>query len=108
MKAGKMELKLEHCKLETIISEAAELLVETSKSKGIVLSLPVGETFLDCDYNKILQTVVNLLSNAIKFSPENAQVKVNIELVRGGQKDSSEQLVRLFVRDCGPGVPEDF
>lgn len=108
LKAGKMELKLERSCLETIVSEAAELLVETARSKSVVLCLPEGETFLECDYNKIFQTIVNLLSNAIKFSPENSQVTVNVNLVRAGQKDNFESLVRLSVRDSGPGVPEDF
>lgn len=108
LKAGKMELNLERNYLEKIVSEAADFLVETANSKGVVLSLPEGKTFLECDNNKILQTVVNLLSNAIKFSSENSQVTVTIEFVRAGQKDNSERMVRLSVRDCGPGVPEDF
>ncbi len=108
LKAGKMELKLERYRLETIVAEAAELLMETAKDKGIALVLPEGETFLECDYNKILQTIVNLLSNAIKFSPENSQVTVSTGLVSDGQIDKAQRLARLSVRDSGPGVPEDF
>jgi len=42
----------------------------------------------------------NLLSNAAKFSPAQAEIEVGAEL-RGTS-------VRVFVRDHGDGIPEDF
>lgn len=100
LKAGKMQLKLESCSLRSIVAEAAELLAESAQQKSVHLLLPEAEIMVDCDYNKILQTVVNLLSNAIKFSEPNSSVKVDARLGAGN--------VILSVSDSGPGVPEAF
>jgi PAS domain S-box-containing protein len=52
------------------------------------------------DADRITQVITNLLSNAIKFSPENGEVVVAIEKRDG--------MVRVAVRDHGPGIPEAF
>ena len=52
------------------------------------------------DSDRLVQAVTNLLSNAIKFSPPGEEVIVAVE-PRG-------DMVRISVRDHGPGVPEDF
>lgn len=100
LKAGKMQLNLQSNSLQSIVAEAAELLVESAQHKSVQLILPDGELKVDCDYNKLLQTVVNLLSNAIKFSEPGS--KVEVEIKRAGDN------VCLAVRDTGPGVPEEF
>lgn len=100
LKAGKMQLRLEPHALQSIVQEAAELLDESAQQKSIQLILPEGELVIECDHNKILQTVVNLLANAIKFSSQNSLVTV--EIMHAGDK------VFLSVSDSGPGVPEKF
>ena len=57
-----------------------------------------GEVHADPD--RLSQVVTNLLSNAIKFSPPDAEVVVAIR--------KRDQLVRISVRDHGPGIPADF
>jgi PAS domain S-box-containing protein len=100
LKAGKMQLNLEDHSLQSIVSEAAELLAETAQQKSLELHLPQGKLVVPCDYNKVLQTVVNLLSNAIKFSEAGSAVIVDL--------DATDDLARLSVSDSGPGVPEAF
>jgi signal transduction histidine kinase len=56
------------------------------------------ETRADAD--RLAQVVTNLLSNAIKFSPADSEVVVTIE--------KGNDLVRISVRDHGPGIPADF
>ena len=52
------------------------------------------------DPDRLLQVVTNLLSNAIKFSPPDSEVVVAIE--------KGTDIVRITVRDHGPGIPIDF
>jgi len=59
---------------------------------------PAAEVYADAD--RLAQVVTNLLSNAIKFSPADGEVAVAIEK-RG-------DMVRISVRDHGPGIPPDF
>ena len=51
------------------------------------------------DADKIKQVLRNLLDNAIKFSPEGGIINVGICRV--------ESLVRVSVRDQGPGIPQN-
>jgi PAS domain S-box-containing protein len=57
-----------------------------------------GEVHADPD--RLAQVVTNLLSNAIKFSPPDGEVVVAIQ--------QHDRLVRISVRDHGPGIPADF
>lgn len=57
-----------------------------------------GVVFADPD--RLAQVITNLLSNAIKFSPRDAEVAITIE--------NSDNLIRISVRDHGPGIPDDY
>jgi len=57
-----------------------------------------GEVFADSD--RLAQIITNLLSNAIKFSPLGGEVTVGVE--------RRAEHVRVWVRDQGPGIPEEF
>lgn len=100
LKAGKMELVLEPAALEDIIRDAAELVAESASGKSVQLDLPTGETIIECDRNKLMQTAVNLISNAIKFSAEGGRVRVNIE--------RTHNAVSFSVADTGPGIQPEF
>jgi signal transduction histidine kinase len=52
------------------------------------------------DAERYVQVLSNLLSNAAKFSPARAEIEVGAEL-HGDH-------VRVFVRDHGGGIPEEF
>ncbi|HIA53986.1 MAG TPA: PAS domain-containing sensor histidine kinase [Candidatus Melainabacteria bacterium] len=100
LKAGKMELALEATSLEAIIRDAAELVAESASEKKVELDLPNGETIIQCDRNKLMQTAVNLISNAIKFSGEGGKVRVHVEKGR--------DTVSFSVADTGPGILPEF
>lgn len=57
-------------------------------------------TMVYADASRLLQVMANLLSNAIKFSPKGGQVEISLQ--------ATETLVKVGVRDHGPGVPADF
>lgn len=100
LKAGKMELVLEPVALEAIIRDAVELVAESASGKNVQIDLPTGETIIECDRNKLMQTAVNLISNAIKFSGEGGKVRVDIEKTRNA--------VSFSVADTGPGIQPEF
>ncbi len=100
LKAGKMELVLEPVVLEAIIRDAAELVSESATGKNVQLDLPTGETVIECDRNKLMQTAVNLISNAIKFSGEAGMVRVVIQ--------KKQNTVEFSVCDTGPGIQSEF
>lgn len=52
------------------------------------------------DAQRLLQVLANLLSNAAKFSPEGAMVEVAVR--------RCDEMVRVEVRDHGPGIPASF
>lgn len=52
------------------------------------------------DPDRLVQVVVNLLSNAAKFSPAGGVVNVQVM--------PEARIVRLSVRDRGPGIPDEF
>ena len=52
------------------------------------------------DPDRLIQAMTNLLSNAIKFSPADQDVTVKME--------DMADVVRISVRNYGPGIPADF
>jgi len=51
------------------------------------------------DWRRIVQVIDNLLSNAVKYSPFDTQMFVHLQ--------KSGDLIRLEVRDEGPGLTEE-
>jgi PAS domain S-box-containing protein len=66
----------------------------------VQLSPEAVQGVVRADAKRLAQAVTNLLSNAIKFSPRGAGVLVGIEDRKG--------MIDIFVRDHGPGIPDDF
>jgi signal transduction histidine kinase len=52
------------------------------------------------DPDRFVQVLTNLLSNAVKYSPASGTVHVSAE--------QRSDVVRVSVRDTGPGIPENF
>ena len=58
-----------------------------------------SESYIKVDRHYLIQIMENLISNALKFSPPNKNVFVNIA--------DEEDVVRISVRDEGPGIPKN-
>lgn len=100
LKAGKMELSLERATLESVISEAVELVIDAARDKSVEIAVTPGETILECDRTKLMQVAANLLSNAIKFSGAGGRVSVKVSKEQGR--------VLMSVADTGPGIQPEF
>jgi PAS domain S-box-containing protein len=68
-------------------------------SSRLVVDLPDGPVRTRCDEGRTRQVVANLVGNALKYSPESAEVLVDLAV------DGDH--VRVRVTDHGQGIPAD-
>ncbi|UCG37824.1 MAG: response regulator [bacterium] len=77
-----------------------------AQAKGITLRMEVEGNLpvIRADKESVGDVINRLLSNAIKYSPPQSEVIVGAGVTtRGGGRET----VEVFVKDKGPGVPED-
>jgi signal transduction histidine kinase len=101
--AGKMQLHLQTLALMPLVLQAKNRNLPLAQQNAVQLTIQsqlTDEILVLVDENRLQQVFANLLANAIRFSPEQAQVLLQVRLI--GLK------VRVSVSDQGPGVPADF
>jgi len=101
--AGPSALDLEAVDLATVLKHVCELLRPEALARGIEITLDVAESLpaMRADPGQLTQALVNLVINAIQAVDRNGRVEVSAAL---GQEAG---LLRVEVRDSGPGVPPD-
>ena len=101
IEAGRVEITLDPVRLVDVLDECLQMIEPQANKKSIavkqVKDVNVGHVLADRTYLK--QVVLNLLSNAIKYSPEGATITVH-------QQMEEPNIVRVFVSDTGPGIPQ--
>ena len=96
--SGKLEVCDEPCELAVLLEDAAEMVSERARAKGLALSIEVHTdvpAWLRLDGLRVSQVLVNLLSNAVKFTPQGS---VKLEAW------AEDQTLCLAVRDTGVGI----
>ncbi|MGZ3609770.1 MAG: sensor histidine kinase, partial [Ktedonobacteraceae bacterium] len=101
LQADKLELRLVSCDLATIVLEMVEDQRSTTLKRVIHLDMPEVITVpVNADPERIGQVINNYLTNALKYSQEGRPVDVQLK--------KEEDVVRVLVRDEGPGLtPEE-
>jgi PAS domain S-box-containing protein len=98
---GTVKLEITDCDMSLLSGSVIALNEPSARKKRIAIKL---ETENGCvvygDLQRLQEVVDNLISNAIKYSPPGASVRI-------GVYHSSPSMVRLSVRDEGPGLTED-
>jgi signal transduction histidine kinase/integral membrane sensor domain MASE1 len=86
-----------------MIHASLEALGPAARGKGVAVEtrLPADPCQIEGDAQRLQQVVVNLVGNAIKFTPPGG--RIDVELV-----ETSEDSVRITVRDTGAGIDADF
>jgi signal transduction histidine kinase len=79
-----------------------ELYAPQAKYKNIDLKVTVNPHFAEVPFSRdqLLQISGNLISNAIKFTPHNGKITVELDLIRGQER----QLLKIVVADTGIGM----
>lgn len=100
--SGRMHFDLADESLALVTKQA----VQASEGAARALDVRIALEWIDpelvvyVDAGRYRQAMFNLLSNAAKFSPAQGEVEVGAE-----RRDGN---VRVFVRDHGSGIPEEF
>lgn len=103
LEGGKVEFVLKQVDVPTLVEQAIEANQGFAVSHGVRIEFMAdvhagGAVRADAD--RLTQAVTNLLTNAVKFSPALSEVFVTVE--------EEPDLVRISVRDHGPGIPAAF
>lgn len=99
---GQMHFDLADESLAMVTQQAVEDCQPTAQSLDVRIAMESidPELIVYVDAGRFKQALNNLLSNALRFSPSQGEVEVGAER-QGGS-------VRVFVRDHGSGIPEEF
>ena len=102
MAAGKLAFDLRTEALIPLLHQALEANQTYAEQLGVRFALRecAEDVAVRVDRWRLMQVLSNLLSNAAKYAPRDSVVEVSA-CVR-------ERLVRVAVKDSGPGIPEAF
>jgi PAS domain S-box-containing protein len=102
IESGRVVFNLVRVDLKPLLQQTIEDNRGYAEGYGVRVELDSAsmDAQVNVDPDRLAQVVTNLLSNAVKFSPTGGQVILGV-MTRGN-------MVRITVRDYGPGVPESF
>lgn len=102
IESGNMLLERKTVEVHALVNQVIQANHSVAADHGISVHLDnaAAHGILFTDPDRLTQVITNLLSNAIKFSPRDAEVIMSIE--------NRENLIRISVRDHGPGIPDDY
>ncbi|QDV71579.1 Signal transduction histidine-protein kinase BarA [Rosistilla carotiformis] len=106
IEAGKLELDIQTCDLESLVFSVAEVFSHMAQKKGYSLDCQIDSLAcvkVRCDGNRLRQILVNLVSNAVKFT-KSGSVTLRTQCVR---RQGNEMRLRFSVIDTGIGIPSD-
>ena len=99
MESGQMTLNRERTDINALIADAADRLSANAGRHPIQLNCDPELPLIDMDADKIKQVLLNLLSNAVKYSPDGGAITITTRV--------AGEMVHVFVRDGGMGIPPD-
>ncbi|HTE39217.1 MAG TPA: response regulator [Steroidobacteraceae bacterium] len=106
VEAGKLELESIDMDLRDTVEDVARLLAIPAHAKGLEVTVyiePSVPELVRGDPGRIRQMLLNLGGNAVKFT---GQGEVALEL-RVIEQTETSVMIRIDVRDTGPGIPPD-
>ena len=98
---GRFRLNLERMDLTAEVEDAIFTYSRLFQQKNIALHYDGGEELpmIEGDPERLRQVLLNLLDNAVKYGGDGGEISVTLGAENG--------LVRVAVRDRGPGIPPD-
>ncbi|OGB07108.1 MAG: hypothetical protein A3E25_06765 [Burkholderiales bacterium RIFCSPHIGHO2_12_FULL_69_20] len=108
VEAGKQPVVIEPVAVATLMDDCMALMRPVAQERHIRLEAHAAipcDCFVAADRTRLKQVLLNLLSNAIKYNHDGGQVLLACEVNSDGDGDGA--VVRLSVRDTGPGLSPD-
>lgn len=104
IETGKGQIKLENCKLKSILENSIEDLKNYCDGQEAEVTLENIDENLSvyADPSKISLVIKNLISNAVKYRKENVKPKILIDIIKKSNN------VIVSVKDNGRGIPQDY
>ena len=101
LEAGLVTLDMARHDVGDLVRAAVTAFKTLAREKEIALSItePSSPLKVRCDRARIELALSNLLDNALKFTPAGGDVEI------GAERDDEREVVRLWVKDSGPGIP---
>jgi len=101
IQSHKMHYNLESIDLKTVLQQSIDEMTGYSDEFGVHLVKVDGDepVTVTADRDRLLQVMANLISNGVKVSKPGDNVEVGIV--------KNRRQKRIFVRDFGPGIPQD-
>ena len=100
IESGEIEIRQESVSLDDVLESSRVIMAQHAEARSMTIEMDKPEDksiYLIGDADKLEQVLVNLLSNAVKYSPDGAQI--------GVQVTSDDAWVQLRVKDSGFGIP---
>lgn len=117
IESGKVDLDIEPVRPQEVKQNMESLFMEIARSKKIDYQIILGQGLPErilTDLSRAEQIIKNLLSNAFKFTPENGEIKLEIDMAdpqlkyySENLKNSKQQIISFSVKDSGIGIPQD-
>lgn len=100
LESGQALIQRQMVPLHPIVERVFDELQSPAAQKNITLQNDVPpEVLVNADGERLQQVFLNLVDNAIKYGRAGGSVVAGVEALANGQQ--------LFVRDDGPGIPDD-
>lgn len=99
LEAGSVHLNLGSCDIQDLIGSVLQQFSSRIKDHPLHLEIPDNLPTITCDAILIAQVITNILDNACKYSPPGTPITIGAA--------SSADSVEFFIRDKGPGLPEE-
>jgi Na+/proline symporter/nitrogen-specific signal transduction histidine kinase len=107
IESGRAEWRIVDVDLKEVVDDSAAATAQLFRDCGARLDLRLPPTLprVRTDRDRVVQVMLNLLANAAKFGvPGQGQVTVEVREEDGRGRDG---IVRVDVRDNGPGIPPE-
>lgn len=106
IESGKAVLRKSDADLTEIARDVVSELSPLAETKNQTLALETEDSIpAKVDADKIHQVVSNLVANAVRYTPDEGDIRVNVDKPNEERFDGS--WVRVIVRDNGIGIPSD-
>lgn len=93
---GKLELTIEKCNIDHVLSDALENVQLVADNKNIEFNIKSEPFTLSTDRRLLKQILINLLSNAVKFSFKDSQITISSKSIANG--------LSISIQDEGIGM----